>query len=204
MQGFHRALLVHHLNGGSMKKLIALFAVSLLMLAGQPAFAKSSPEEARAEIRKTAQTILTELYQAQPSARKAVESSAGYAAFSNFGMKIFVAGGGSGSGVAVNNKTKKEVFMKMVEVQAGLGLGVKKFRLVFVFDNTKALNDFINSGWVAGAQATAAATTGDKGVAYQGAAAVSPGVWLYQLTDKGLAAEVTVKGTKYYKDDDLN
>ena len=45
-------------------------------------------------------------YKAQPSARKAVESAAGYAAFSNFGMKIFVAGGGSGKGVAVNNKTK--------------------------------------------------------------------------------------------------
>lgn len=187
-----------------MKKLIALFAASMLMLAGQPGFAKSSPEEARAEIRQTAQTILEELYKAQPSARKAVESSAGYAVFSNFGMKIFVAGGGSGSGVAVNNKSKKEVFMKMVEVQAGLGLGVKKFRLVFVFNNTKALNDFINSGWVAGAQATAAAKTGAQGAAYQGAASVSPGVWLYQLTDKGLAAEVTVKGTKYYKDDDLN
>ena len=34
--------------------------------------------------------------------------------------------------------------------------------------------------------------------------AVSPGVWLYQLTDTGLAAEVTAKGTKYYKDNDLN
>ncbi|MBT9540157.1 YSC84-related protein [Thiobacillus sp.] len=187
-----------------MKNLIAPFVMSMLLLTGQPAFAKSNPEEARAEIRQTTQTILKALYQAQPSARKAVSSSAGYAVFSNFGMKIFFAGGGSGSGVAINNKTKKEVFMKMVEVQAGLGLGVKKFRLVFVFDNTKALNDFINSGWVAGAQATAAATTGDQGVSYQGAAAVSPGVWLYQLTDKGLAAEVTVKGTKYYKDDDLN
>jgi len=188
-----------------MKSLIALFTVSMLMLAaGQPAFAKSSPEERRAEIRQTTQTILQDLYKAQPSARKAVESSAGYAVFSNFGMKILFVGGGSGSGVAVNNQTKKEVFMKMVEVQAGLGLGAKKFRLVFVFSDTKTLNDFINSGWVAGAQATAAATTGDQGVAYQGAASVSPGVWLYQLTDKGLAAEVTVKGTKYYKDDELN
>ena len=25
-----------------------------------------------------------------------------------------------------------------------------------------------------------------------------------QLTDNGLAAEITAKGTKYYKDDDLN
>lgn len=187
-----------------MKNLIALLSMSLLMLVGLPAYAKGDAEKGRAEVRQTAQQILADLYKAQPAARKAVQSGAGYAVFSNFGMKIFVAGGGSGSGVAVNNKTGKETFMKMVEVQAGLGLGVKKFRLVFVFDSEKTLNDFINSGWVAGAQATAAATTGDKGAAYQGAVSVSPGIWLYQLTDKGLAAEVTVKGTKYYKDDDLN
>ena len=38
----------------------------------------------------------------------------------------------------------------------------------------------------------------------QGAMSVSTGVWLYQMTDTGLAAELTAKGTKYYKDDDLN
>lgn len=187
-----------------MKKLIALCVLGMLMGVGLPAFAKASVEEGRAEVRQTAQKILKSLYKVQPSARKAVESAAGYAVFSNFGMKVFFAGGGSGSGVAVNNKTKKEVFMKMVEVQAGLGLGMKKFRLVFVFDNAKALNEFVNSGWVAGAQATAAATEGGRGAAYQGAVSVSPGIWLYQLTDTGLAAELTVKGTKYYKDDKLN
>jgi len=35
-------------------------------------------------------------------------------------------------------------------------------------------------------------------------AAVAPGVWLYQLTETGLALELTAKGTKYYKNDDLN
>lgn len=187
-----------------MKNLVAWIAAALLMLVGPPVFAKGDAEQGRSQVRQTTQQILTELYRVQPSARKAVESSAGYAVFSNFGVKVFFAGGGSGSGVAVNNRTKKEVFMKMVEVQAGLGLGVKKFRLVFVFDNQKVLNDFIQSGWVAGAQATAAATDGGRGVAYQGAISVSPGIWLYQLTDKGLAAELTVKGTKYYKDDSLN
>ncbi len=34
--------------------------------------------------------------------------------------------------------------------------------------------------------------------------ATSKGVWLYQLTDDGLAVELTAKGTKYYRDDDLN
>ena len=40
--------------------------------------------------------------------------------------------------------------------------------------------------------------------AFTGAAIVSPGIWIYQLTEDGLALEVTVKGTKYMKDDDLN
>lgn len=30
------------------------------------------------------------------------------------------------------------------------------------------------------------------------------GVWLYQLTDDGLAPELTAKGTKYYQNDELN
>ena len=33
---------------------------------------------------------------------------------------------------------------------------------------------------------------------------MQPGVWLYQLTGDGLAAELTVKSTKYYKNKDLN
>jgi hypothetical protein len=36
------------------------------------------------------------------------------------------------------------------------------------------------------------------------AASVSDGVWMYQLTEKGLAVEITATSTKYYKDDDLN
>jgi lipid-binding SYLF domain-containing protein len=94
--------------------------------------------------------------------------------------------------------------MKMAEVQAGVGFGVKKFKLVWVFETDKALNDFVNSGWELGAQATAAAKSGDKGGSFQGAVAVAPGVWLYQLTDDGLALELTAKGTRYYKDGDLN
>ena len=109
-----------------------------------------------------------------------------------------------GQGVVVANDTRGEVFMKMLEVQGGLGFGAKKFRLVFVFENKEAMNKFIQSGWEAGAQATLAATEGTRGKAYQGAASVAPGVWLFQLTDKGLAAEATVKGTRYYKDDALN
>jgi len=165
---------------------------------------EATKAQKQAEVRKTVNETLSRLYKLQPASKAAIEKAVGYAVFSNFGMKIFFAGGGSGKGIAVNNATKKETFMKMLEVQAGLGMGVKKFRLVWVFQTEEALSSFINSGWELGSQATVGAQYDDKGGGVAGAVAISKGIWLYQLTDDGLAAELTAKGTKYYKDDDLN
>jgi lipid-binding SYLF domain-containing protein len=186
-----------------------LWAIIAIMAVGASswAFAAMTDKEKKAaceEVQKMANETLERLYKAQPSAKQAVAKSAGYAVFSNFGLKIFVAGSGKGDGLAVNNATKAVTYMKMIEVQAGLGLGVKKFRLVWVFEKQKDLDNFIKSGWELGGQASATAQTGDKGAAFQGALSVSPGIWLYQLTDDGLAVELTAKGTKYYKDDALN
>ncbi len=173
-----------------------------LFLMSATAFADAN--DLRDEVRAQSKDALSRLYKASPSAKGAVEHAAGYATFDNFAMKLGLAGGGRGGGVAVSNKTKKETFMKLVEVQAGLGIGIKKYALIFVFDTEQALDDFTNSGWESSTQATAAAKHGDKGTAFAGAVSISPGVWLYQLTKSGLAAEITVKGSKYYKDDELN
>jgi lipid-binding SYLF domain-containing protein len=183
--------------------ILAGISILSLLLIALPAWGASKADKQK-EVQKMSRETLARLYKAQPSAKKAVEGAAGYAVFSNFGMKILFTGGGSGSGMAVDNKTKQATYMKMVEVQAGLGIGVKKFRVVFVFETQKALNDFVNSGWEFGGQTTAAAKSGDQGLALAGAISIAPGVWMYQLTDTGLAAEVTGKGTKYYKDSDLN
>lgn len=158
----------------------------------------------KAEVLQMTKKTLNRLYKLQPAARKAIANSAGYAVFSNFGMKLFTVGSGIGEGIAFNNAKKSITYMKMVELQAGLGFGIKKFRLIWVFEKQSNLNDFINSGWEFSGQASAAATTGGQGAYITGAMSVSPGVWLYQLLDDGLAAEFTGKGTKYYKDDDLN
>ena len=183
---------------------IILFFGFMLTTAPLCAAGDEKVQQQREDIRKMANDTLARLYKTQPSAQKAVESAAGYAVFSNFGMKIFLVGGGSGKGVAVSNKTKQETYMKMLEAQAGLGMGGKKFRLGWGFENKSNLDSFINSGWELGAQATAAAQASGQGGAFAGAMSVSPGVWLYQLTDDGLALELTAKGTKYYKDGNLN
>ena len=185
-------------------KLFRALGLASMLLATGAVSAGEDVAAKRDEIRQQAKATLADLYKIQPAAKKAVESAAGYAVFSNFGMKILLAGGGIGHGIAVDQGTKKEAFMKMVEIQAGIGMGIKKFKAVFVFENQQALDTFINSGWEATAQTSAAAVRNGKGVSLQGAIIVSPGTWVYQITDKGLVLDATLKGTKYYKNDELN
>jgi len=118
-------------------------------------------EKERQKVRKIANDTLKRLYKAEPAAKGLVEKSAGYAVFSDTGVKILVSGSGKGQGVAVNNRTKAETFMKMFELQVGLGFGVKKFKVIFVFDNDRALSKFVDSGWEFGGQADAAAKAGE-------------------------------------------
>jgi lipid-binding SYLF domain-containing protein len=186
-----------------MSRIRLLFALGLMLLSAFTIVAKSKAEK-QAEARKKAHDTLQRLYKAKPSAQAAVKAAAGYAVFNSGGAKILIAGAGRGSGIAVSNTTQKVTYMRMREIQAGLGMGVKKFSTIFVFERPDGLERFINSGWEFGGQSTAAAKTGDGGGSLQGAVSVSPGVWMYQLTDKGLALELTGKGTKYFKDDDLN
>lgn len=191
-------------TGGWLASMLAALLLALGATGALGAMSKKEKDKARAEIAKIERDTLAQLYRLQPGAKATIEKAAGYAVFSNFGVKILVAGSGSGKGVAVSNGTQRRVYMKMLEAQAGLGFGVKKFRLVWVFDSDKALNDFINSGWQIGGQASATAKKGAKGEAYTGAMPVGNGVWLYQIAGDGLALELTGKGTKYYKDGDLN
>jgi lipid-binding SYLF domain-containing protein len=184
--------------------LITLFPLSGFAQLSNPFSPEKTVVQQRQEILKKSDDTLKALYQAQPKAKELIAKSVGYATFSNFGMKILIAGGGTGTGVVINKASKKPIFMNMAEIQAGLGLGIKSFQNIFVFQTQAALNDFVNSGWTFGGQVTAAAKYENSGNAYQDATVVAPGVLMYQLTDSGLAAEITGKGTKYYKDSDLN
>lgn len=184
--------------------LIALFCSTSYAQLSNPFAAEKTIAQQRQDILKKSDDTLKALYQAQPKSKELIDKSAGYATFSNFGMKILIAGGGTGSGVVINRSGAKPVYMNMAEVQAGLGFGIKSFQNIFVFQTQAALNDFVNSGWTFGGQVTAAAKYEASGSAYQVGTVVAPGILMYQLTDSGLAAEITGKGTKYYKSSDLN
>jgi hypothetical protein len=71
--------------------------------------ADDNKEKDQKGIRKMAVDTLQTLYKAEPKTKKVVHSAAGYAVFSNLGVKILLAGSGSGKGIAVNNKIKKRL-----------------------------------------------------------------------------------------------
>lgn len=186
----------------SLRRSIAFMAMTLV--AASLSYAKESPDQQRAKIRKMASQTLADLYKAHPAAQEAIQKSFGYAVFSNLGVIVLLVSSAHGGGLALNSKTGQETFMKMISAGVGVGVGVKDFRVIFVFETEPALARFVNSGWDASGQADAAAKGGKTGGAYSGATSVAPGVWVYQITKNGLALQATLQGTKYYKDDDLN
>jgi len=177
----------------------------VLMLApANPALAaKGTIAEQQAAVRKMRDEVLAELYQRDASVKQKVNKAEGYAVFSNVGVNLIFASVAGGKGVVVDRKGK-EVFMKMASGGIGLGLGVKDFRAVFVFRTKAKLQQFVEKGWDFGAQADAAAQSGDKGGAAAGAVSAVPDVDVYQITKNGVALQATLQGTKYWRDADLN
>ena len=182
---------------------MVLLSIALFSCATAP-MSKSEKEQKQDSVRDMANATLSQLYAKYPVAKSEISEAAGYAVFSDSGMKIMFMGGAKGSGIAVDNATKQETFMKMVELQPGLGVGAEKFRVVFVFETPKAFNTFVTSGWEVGANAMAAAKDKAVGEGVAGALTLSEGVKMYQLNEEGFIIGVSITGAKYYRDEELN
>ncbi len=183
---------------------LAALAAALLVASCAVAPSENIREATRKDIRAMAEATLAQLYRTHPGARRHVEGAYGHAVFSTYGLTVVFAGAGGGQGIAVRQGGGPETFMKMVEAQAGVGLGARKVNLVWVFESQGAFDAFVNKGWELGAQASAAAASGSKGGAVEGSMVIANGVWLYQMTESGLALELMARGTKYFRDDELN
>ncbi|GAD01714.1 YSC84-related protein [Agarivorans albus] len=159
--------------------------------------------EDRAEYDKSANETIAKFKEEKPDISGKMASGVGYAVFSNVGVNLFVISAGGGTGIAVDNASGKKTYMKMGEAGVGFGLGVKDFRALMIFKTREAFDKFVESGWLFGAQADAAATAGDKGGSAEVEGAIGD-VEIYQLTEAGLSLEATIKGTKFWQDSDLN
>ena len=169
----------------------------------QTVLGKESVEEQRTEIRERVDKILADLYKAKPETQEEIENAVGYAAFGSWGFKLFVTGSERGKGLAHENATDKDTYMKMFSGGLGLGVGVTKFSVVMVFHTREKFDDFVAEGWDFSGEVEASAKTSDKGGTAGGADSFG-NVSVYQFTEKGLALEATLSGTRYWQNDKLN
>ena len=158
----------------------------------------------RAEIEELSHKALANLYDKIPASERVIRNCYAYATLSNTGMKLGWLGDAHGRGLAINNETGEKVYMRMKEVGIGLGLGIKEYDLIFVIGTEKAWKSFISGDIKFASSADAAASDGKAGGAVDGATFAAEGIWVYQMTTKGLALEASIKGTKIYADKKLN
>ena len=191
-----------------MKKWITLLMTTFLFcLLTTTVFAAASPDKIdkqRAEIDTLSTQALQRLYDKVPSAQNVIKNCYAYATLSNTGIKLGLFGDAHGRGLAINNATGEKVYMRMKEMGIGLGLGVKEYDLIFVIGTEKAWNSFISGDIKFASSAEASASDGQAGGAVEGASIAANGVWVYQITKKGLALDASIKGTKIYADKKLN
>ena len=190
-----------------MKKLTCLLMTSTLIITATISGCANNGLESvstkRQSIISMRNIALEDLYKAKPKTRKYISDAPGYGVFSNANVNVIFASFSGGYGVVTNNKVKGNTYMKMAEAGIGFGLGLKDYRTIFVFHDKETMKNFVDNGWVFGVHADAAAKAGKNGGAL-GSELVLDGITVYQLTESGLALQATVKGTKYWKADDLN
>ena len=159
----------------------------------------STRTKERQTINNNADNALSRLFRESKDAKELYDKSAGYAVFDSREF-AFLIKTGFGSGVAVNKTNNTRTYMKMASAGANLGGGVKYLQVIFIFPTKTILNNFINDGW--NADADASAVGGDD--SSQLGMTLADGTKIYELVDTGIMLKASIGGTKYWKDSDLN
>jgi len=155
--------------------------------------------KAREEIDQKVGSTLDRLLRLDPKAKALYDISYGYAVFDSR-KSSFLVSIGNGGGVAVSKNSGHRTYMRMFTGGLNLGAGVQFFQNVFLFQNKKSFDRFVNSGWEAGTSANA--NFGREALDAQ--VRFVNGMALFQLVETGINLSVDVTGTKYWKDDKLN
>lgn len=172
----------------------------LLLIIALPLSASAEiSEKNQRETYEMRQEVLAQLYENNPEAEELIAEAEGYAVFNNGGINLILLSAGSGKGIAHDNKSGKETFMRMATGGVGIGLGIKDYRTVMVFHKRAMFDQFVDKGWDLSGQADAAAKIDDKGGEANATDSVVSGITVYNMTEKGLALQATIQGTKYWK-----
>jgi lipid-binding SYLF domain-containing protein len=182
------------------KRVVPFVAVVLAaLLASTCSSYRSMPvEEKRTFLAELESSTLVDLVELHPEAEAELESSVGYAIFSNQATKIPIVGAGDGIGVVVDTTTDERTYLKVGRLDVGGGLGVRTYRLVIIFFEQEPLQKLASGKVEFGAGVEAGAGSKDVGADSGAIAGERKEEYaLYQLSDAGVSATFTVRAIKY-------
>lgn len=127
-------------------------------------------EEKRQTVLKQRDEMLAELYSTKPELKVRIAKAAGYATFKQTDVNLFLLASGNGYGALRDNKAGKDIFMRVASLGGGVGMGVKDLRVIFIFNDAKVMQQFVEQGWQFGGKGDASAKYKDTGVSAEGGA----------------------------------
>ena len=160
-------------------------------------------EQDRKEILAMKDLTLAELYKHKPKAKEVIEKSEGYAVFDATGVYVVLYVGIEGRGVLIDNSNGEATYMVMARVGTGPGVGYEKFRGIIVFKSKKVLHAFKTVGGDIGASGHLVVKEFNKGGGVGFQVSFDPELSMYQITESGLAAEISWGATAFLPDPTL-
>ena len=163
---------------------------------------EETPAATRVKLDRMADEVLTRLIAENPEAARALEVSAGYAAFDMRRISIFPLSAGYGRGVAVSLPEGARTYMQMGTGGAGAAFGIGGFESQFVimFETPVDFQRFVENGY--DASADAGAMQGDERTTTE--VKFTDGRSFFVLSKTGWRVNANASGTKYWQDKDLN
>lgn len=153
----------------------------------------------RKEINDNSAKAISRLLKLDKKAKALYDISYGYAVFDSR-KSSFVISLGSGGGVAVSKGDGARTYMRMLTGGVNVGAGIQFYQNIFLFEDKRSFDRFVESGWEAGTSANA--NFGRRSVDAE--VRFIDGMALFQLADTGINLSADFTGTKYWKDMQLN
>ena len=179
-------------------RLTALFLTALLSASCSSTYRSMSVEEKKEFLVELEEQTLAELVEEHPKAQADLDNAIGHAIFSNSAAKVPFVGAGDGIGVVVNKEAGSRTYLKVTRFDVGGGLGVRTYRVIILFFEEQALEKLADGKIEFGAGVEAGAKDKDIGTGAGGiTGSRKKGFVLYQLSDSGVSATLTVNMIKY-------
>lgn len=183
---------------------IILIFVCIMALSGCMTPRGSTVIERQASVQQMKTDTLAELYTQIPKSEAQIERSIGYGVFKKVGTAFLIGGTSNGFGTITDKATGKETYMRAATGSLGLGFGIKNFRLAIIFYDPDVMNQFVNTGWDFGGEASATLKSEGEGGDAVATGTIKRTMDIYEFTEEGIFLRADIKATRFWPDKSLN